>query len=348
MIKAHILLGLSFFLYFSIRGIFALPDPNLDGALSRLSPIFVLALILWFRPPDLSRPVNGRILAIAPILLLVACFIERLLFPEITRSILLAGNPLILTASAVPLCYLNGFFALRSRSYGLSWLHYAGVFASLIVIGTLGSSRMPFAAALLGVVIHLGWSVLFGKETRKIQLRHGVIILFIALLAIFSSLVFGGSAAKFLKSASGPISSLQGDLRFEMWSGAIQAIAEKPIFGFGPQNRWAGLEGFVAPEVFNIGYTHVHNIFITVGMAGGIVGIVLVLGYMLVPSFIGLQSNMTTWANKELLVIGPITVLAMGMTNVIFFEALLAVISVLALIGPYFLLSGGKDAAYNW
>ena len=83
-------------------------------------------------------------------------------------------------------------------------------------------------------------------------------------------------------------------------------------------------------------------------MAGGFVGIALGFCYILLPSLVALRSSSIANPSKELFVLGPLSILVLGTTNLVLFEAFLAVATTLTLIGPYYLLQGAKDSSYHW
>lgn len=61
-------------------------------------------------------------------------------------------------------------------------------------------------------------------------------------------------------------------VRFALWTHAIQAWAEAPIFGFGP-GAWSGITApFEGVEA--------HNSFLDIGMSAGIVGLLVYLGVL--------------------------------------------------------------------
>ncbi|MEN8841620.1 MAG: O-antigen ligase family protein [Octadecabacter sp.] len=348
-IVAYVLCAVVFFTYFAIRGLLALPDPGLDGALSRISPVLIIALIVWFRPPNVDFVFPLLAVAIVPMAVVLLGLVERTLFVNHLRIELLAGNPLFLTPALIPLGYLNSFLALRAQSVQRQLFHYVGLFAVLFSIGTLAGSRSSFAVILAALVLHLVWTWLFSlNKVRKLRAVHTVVVVLTVLASIWCAMNLGPSASRMSEFASSTGDVFSSSVRLEMWRGALAAIMEEPVFGYGPQNRWAALEGFTRPEISGLKLSHPHNLIMTYGLAGGVFGIVIGLSYVFVPNMLLLVSKRFSASDKELFFVAPAAVFAFGLANYVLFEGYMATVTTLTLLGPYFLYVGQRDARYHW
>lgn len=349
-VRIHIVLGIVFFTYFTVRGLIALPDPGLVGAVSRILPIFVIALILWVRPPDVRRAIDLRLVAVVPFVVAVLAVIELEFLTGVTRAGLLGGNPLFLSPAMIPLVYLNCFLAIRAKRLPDSLLHYAGVLVALGVIGVLAGSRSSFAVAIGAILIHIAWVMAAwrpGKQGKHVAIHIGalLLVLFIGLLA---AVTLGPSADRIFGFLTAAGKTLAANERVIIWTAGIEAIQDQPWFGYGPQNRWAGMFGYLEDRYFNLRLSHPHNLFVTYGLAGGIVGIVVGVFYIVVPSTLALFSRSFANDDKVLFALGAITVFVFGQANYVLFEGYMAVVSTITLIGPYYLLIGSKDDRYRW
>lgn len=84
--------------------------------------------------------------------------------------------------------------------------------------------------------------------------------------------------------------------RFEMWRGAAQLFAEKPVFGWGSVNYQPAMQDLVAQgraDPVVAGFGHPHNEMLNVAAKQGIVGVLALLALYLIPLRLfapGLQS----------------------------------------------------------
>jgi len=82
--------------------------------------------------------------------------------------------------------------------------------------------------------------------------------------------------------------------RLEMWSGSIQAFSKSPFLGYGYREANEAVSSYVDPEMrerVRLGYTHLHNEYITNLLSAGIVGLVSVLLLLLWPLKVFLRNT---------------------------------------------------------
>ena len=347
MVKMHIVLGIAFFAYFTLRGLVALPDSGLDGAVSRILPILVIPLILWLRPPDTRHSIDLRIVAVVPFVVCLFAWLELQFVDRGWRASLLAGNPLFLSPAMIPLVYLNFFLASRAKRLPDAVFHYAGGCVALFVIGVQTGSRSPFAVAVGAIVLLLIWT-LFSRRRSQHTMQHVGAIVAVLFIGLFTVVTFGPNTERMTQSLLHMGDVIAENSRLPMWIAGAEAIRDQPLFGYGPQNRWAALEDYIAAEFFTLKLSHPHNLVITYGLSGGVIGIIVGLAYVFIPSIAAIFSNSFTTDDKVLFVLGSSTVFVFGLANYVLFEGYMAVVSTLTLIGPYYLLAGGKDHRYRW
>lgn len=349
-VRLHVFFGIIFFGYFSFRGLLALPDPELGDAAARISPVLIIALILWFRPPDIRQTINLKLAAVVPIIALGMSLLEQQFVPGQQRAALFSGNPLLLAVSLLPLVHLNCFLAIRSKKWPEKAIHYGGLFASIVIIGGLAGSRGPLATALLSIVIHTVWVSIIGKydKSGRQSALHICTLFLVVAVSVFVVMTCGPSSERISIFATNMGGSILQDPRIQMWAGAVEAFYQHPVFGYGPQNRWASLAGYLDPVLFAKQASHPHNLLLTFGLSGGFFGILAGLLYIFVPSISAAVSKDFASADKELFFLGAITVFVSGLSNYVLFEGYVAVVTTLTLIGPYYLLVGSKDNKYNW
>jgi O-antigen ligase len=70
--------------------------------------------------------------------------------------------------------------------------------------------------------------------------------------------------------------------RLIMYRAGIAAWMESPIWGYGVSERFSAAIPHL-PEGYNFRFTHLHNSFLTHGVAGGVVGVAVLLSLLLTP-----------------------------------------------------------------
>ncbi len=345
-------LGICFFAYFALRGLVALPSPGLGDSLSRILPIPILGLILYFRKPVQTKAFPIALVWVMTCIVLFLCLIELAILPSSGRRVeLLAGNPLFLTPALLPLVYLNAWLAVRSGSVRTAFLHYAALFIVLFVIGTLAGSRSPMLVSLGVLGLHLLFCLALRPASWPRMWGHAGLVGIIGASTLALASLSGSAASKFMSffaaSIEGEAFSEAGDIRFVIWKAAWEALQLAPVWGYGPQNRFAAAAPFVEEGITLPALSHPHNFVLTMGLAGGIVGIALGFAYMFGPTIASLLTKGTSWAEREMMALGAIGLTVFGMVNYILFEGFMAVSTTLALIGPIYLLRGLKDPRYK-
>lgn len=61
-------------------------------------------------------------------------------------------------------------------------------------------------------------------------------------------------------------------IRVEMWKASLEAIAERPLLGHGPQNKMNVVRHYMDASEARLSFSHLHNGFIDAAVAGGLIG----------------------------------------------------------------------------
>lgn len=145
----------------------------------------------------------------------------------------------------------------------MAWKYKAAILTLLIVVMLCTLSRGPLLA--LGITF---WILLMVKGHYKIGLGM-ILIGLCGLLVIFST-----SLKKHI-----PIVNRTDTGRTQVWIQAIDRIGEKPVFGYGIGSKFY----YEFKKPMNKGYetvSHPHNLYLSVWIQGGIVGLALLLAVM--------------------------------------------------------------------
>ena len=112
--------------------------------------------------------------------------------------------------------------------------------------------------------------------------------------------------------------------RVLMYQAAPAAIADHPWLGYGLQNLWNAIQAH-ASAVPTSSYNHLHNVFLTIAVSAGAIGLCTLLFMVVAPLWIGIRTRFRD-CGVDRLACSLILVLAFlipGMTNIMFFHDIL-------------------------
>lgn len=331
--------SLVFFGYMVLRGIFALPAPDLHGALSTILPISLLAGYFHFFDFRREEPLSSGVFAYVAMVVCAASFVLFLLDP-LHQVAMLSGNALLLAATLVPSVYVNAYYAFRTRGR-LMIFHYCGVLSSLVGLGLFVGSRMPFMAACVCLCITICFALAARRKKFSRKVVFSTVVGFFVVVSTIFAISGGASSEKFRKMFAGDMSTetvteIAGP-RAAIWKGSIEVIKESVVFGHGPQKKGMIIQPYLTERWQEEKFTHSHNAYLTWGVAGGVVAIALGIGLLLsviIPNF--LRSGFSA-PHIELILNGCVAVALMGLTNIILFESFAATTTFLMLVVPVFM-----------
>lgn len=108
---------------------------------------------------------------------------------------------------------------------------------------------------------------------------------------------------------------ISADTRIQMWSGAVQVIAQNPITGVGSQQKMAAVTTVLADRASLLdGYIHVHNMFLDELLINGFIGLILLLAAA-ASGYVVLWRYAPCWAGRRVLVYSIIIVTGYGMLH---------------------------------
>ena len=184
----------------------------------------------------------------------------------------LMGNPNTLGSTAVVGIWAAGCLALtgtRSRARRqLAWLSI-GLFCFSIAIS--GSGTALATVLVLGVI--MVWMRMLAAFTPSVRFGLNLTAVGLSGVALLAILVAVTPAEVFLyfTDSLGKDATLTG--RTELWQIARDAIAERPVFGWGFDTH----ESVKSIDSYFVRFNHYHNGFLDTLVAGGVVLMALVL-----------------------------------------------------------------------
>lgn len=310
-----------------------------DSSLARVGSLlpFVMPLVLIPRM-RLSQfgdtlPVAFAGIAVGGCLLLVIVVVEFLFFSSRVQG--LSGNQGPLSVTAL----LCAGWSILHLTRDKSRRHLC-----LAVMGALGGSIAVVLSGMRGTWPLLPICLAIALFTQRRELaalwrawsrstRWLLVLLSLAALSAAAVLVaplvgerigqMWGELSLIMANVDSPTSL---NLRKEMYSAAVQAIAAQPWFGYGAQNHWAAVEPYLNASVFEgFSFTHFHNVFLTVGVDAGLVGIASLLAVIVSPLIVAWRSRHALGGGRRLgaSLILVVAFVGAGLTNIMFFHDIL-------------------------
>ncbi|OGZ65405.1 MAG: hypothetical protein A3C50_03635 [Candidatus Staskawiczbacteria bacterium RIFCSPHIGHO2_02_FULL_43_16] len=199
------------------------------------------------------------------------------------------GNSTILAIYMLFLTFLSFTFFIQGKSpkikiaYGMLFL----LFASTIFIT---GSR----AAYLGLLAGFLYFFLFFPYSHKMKVLKiaavAILLCSVLVVAMFNLLPQLGEKNNILKTVSSRVSlqRISQDIfgtRLSAWKMTWQAIKDRPLLGWGPENFYIGFEKYYDPTPFatpKLLWDKPHNIFLDVAVNSGIFSALLYIAFWIV------------------------------------------------------------------
>lgn len=194
----------------------------------------------------------------------------------------------------------------RSCDSARRWMWDAGT-ATILVAGLLTFSR---SASLLLPLALAGYGLMALRDRRVARPdRHLVLVAAAATVAI---LLVGGSRiagrlAASLQSASFTAVSPE---RFDLWKAVGQAIAHRPVTGYGPGTHASVYPAFIE-RYYPVVFTHAENSFLQIAVEGGGVALAICmigLAYLVYLGVSGLRSPDDSQHPQQTAIWRPLTI----------------------------------------
>ncbi len=321
---------------------------------STIPLLLAAGLSLWVaREPsrlDMAWLFRGCVVMLSAVFLLT--MVERFAF-GVWRPELLLGNPLNLAPLMLVPCML---VTMREFAPGRLWV-FLGFFSFCLggyVIGGLSQSRGMF----LGLVALVCVRLLF-EMTSPAALRARVItslslvvaiVGLVAVVALNPAISGRYAAAAQTLSASTAEAEWSTGLRVTMLKEGWRAFLERPLFGHGPQNRFDAV--FPDPSSFPIRLSHLHNDFLTHGVGGGMIAVVLLFLVLAVPGWAGCRNPVgiapeTAHLRRQIGVLTSCAFVGVAVVNNVFFVSISSYTTALSLISALLILAALRRAEQN-
>lgn len=184
------------------------------------------------------------------------------------------------------------FFALLFIGVGFKDLSFSQKISNILFSGGARAAKISFYGGI--ILLFFLW-LIFASQRKLFKIFGFVLLSFSLFLGFFGiiSLIFypEGNLVKYLEKELGSFGG-----RFPVWRSAIQAIKERPILGWGPENFEFAFEKYFNPCMGTprcggeIWFDRAHNIIFDTLISTGILGMITYL-FIFASSFFVLLRN---------------------------------------------------------
>ncbi|HET7411072.1 MAG TPA: O-antigen ligase family protein [Pararhizobium sp.] len=322
--KMVVVILLGYFLYFVLRGFFTPDWKGYGGAILSIAGFVYFVPLFLYLPPRLTglSPLRVSQVATATLFVTFALGLVASLVFHADRVSLFAGNALPFSALVLVTSFVAPLGWHEKRPAG-RLLAIIAVLLGLFTIAFLAKSRGPTAAwvvLLVPLLIYIGGA----RRRTAIAVAAGLaaaVVAAIAAIAVFhDTVVFARFSAPLQDLISGGTGGHVGagiSERLIMYRAGIEAFLAQPIFGYGPQNRFDGAIPFMHGAHF--WHHHLHNLFITHAVAGGIIAVLLLIAFLAIPLIIAYSASRRSADLTYMAWVLTLGTIGFGATNMISF-----------------------------
>ena len=236
------------------------------------------------------------------------------------RLMLLSGNPLPFAATYMTLGFLApmGWHDRSKTSQGFA---VAALATAVSLAAVWALSRGATLAALPLAVLAIWYLRPRPKTLLAVAIGLSIVIAAMIVLGGFGERL-SGSVDRLIRGvstvASGdPSMESSTGQRLIMYRAGLAAWIESPIWGYGISQRFSAIIPYLDESYEHVRYTHLHNTFITHAVAGGLVGVFIVLVLLLTPMAINRADESSDRDQQYLAWLIFLSLAGVGMSSVI-------------------------------
>lgn len=254
--------------------------------------LYVPVMLLYARKPGASNAEWFAALALAGSLVGLAIAFHSAVILKLDRGAAWNADPVRLGDTALLLGFLAlvGFEATSGARRWLYLLGPAGALATVLLTGARG--------ALVAWPVMLVVAILLMVPRRRLPAVIAVAAAGVVGLVLINSLFDFSSRMSSISHIAddivgrGPIADPATRIRFDLYRAGLAAFREAPVFGHG----WAHVMELARehlPEAlkWEAGLPHLHNEMLQFAVAGGVFGVLIVIGLLALPIAAALRSG---------------------------------------------------------
>jgi O-antigen ligase/tetratricopeptide (TPR) repeat protein len=197
------------------------------------------------------------------------------------------GNSTFLAIYMLFLVFISLTFFVQEKTRNKKIIYFALAILFIFTI-ILSGSRASYLGLLAGLFFYL---IFYPKKIKLLKVAAASLLgLAITVVLIFNFFPQIGAENNLLKKVSSRLSvkeityDLTGN-RLPAWTMTIQAIKEKPLLGWGPENFYVGFEKYYSPTNDSLRkewWDRPHNILLDVFISYGIFALILYISFWIV------------------------------------------------------------------
>ena len=292
---------------FSVNQFFSLwGDPNRNGGFINFSFYIFLAILafLIIKKND-WRKILDFLIIISLFVCAVAFFqkfgiLSKYFIPVKDRAISVMGNPILLSIYLLLVTFLSLSFGIATKERFKKGLYFFSVFLFLTVSIFLAQTRGVYLGLIVGFLFFL---IAYPQKT-KIRIYVGVLLIIAAFVGLFSKIYLDNHLyiyQKFPYFISEPLdrtlSLFEGtgiaESRISVWKVSLNALKDRPILGWGPENFMIAFDKYYDPSLPKIGqivpgdttaewFDRAHNFIFDISITGGIPALIIYISFFVV------------------------------------------------------------------
>jgi O-antigen ligase/tetratricopeptide (TPR) repeat protein len=168
---------------------------------------------------------------------------------------------------------------------------YGGLFCFFVLTIFLTDSRATYLALIVSFFYFLFFYPFKIKKIKTLKIIAGSILIFAAItVLVFNSFPqLADQNIIFFKLENRlSIERVAEDLfgtRFAVWQMTIEAIKDKPLFGWGPENFYVGFEKYfepTAPNMQKLWWDRPHNVFLEIAVNYGLIALFFYISFWII------------------------------------------------------------------
>jgi len=199
------------------------------------------------------------------------------------------GNSTILAMYMIFLSFLSFTFFIQKQSKKQKLL-YGALFLLFVFTILISGSRAGYLGLLTGFLYFFLWYP-YPKKYKMLKIvAASLLLLSILVVLLFNFFPQLGEKNNILKVIANRVSiqKITMDIlgvRLPIWNMTLEAVGDKPILGWGPENFYIGFEKYYNPVPFShpvLLWDRPHNILLDILVSSGIFSLVLYIAFWVI------------------------------------------------------------------
>ncbi|MBL7156479.1 MAG: O-antigen ligase family protein [Candidatus Pacebacteria bacterium] len=251
--------------------------------------IFAILAFLIIRKKDWQKIWNFALIigAIASIMAILQYFevFKKHLIPYTGRPPATFGNSIFLAIYLLVLLFLALSFGLKEKKYFKKILYFSVILLFIFVLLIIKSRATYFGLAITFLYFFLFYPVKSRSKKLLLLKIATVSIIFLVACGIYflntqEQLPEFIQNNRTLEAITSRLSFelILGESRFSTWQISFEAIKERPILGYGPENFSIAFDRYYDPKLpglFHIWWDRAHNFILDISIEAGIPALII-------------------------------------------------------------------------